>query len=136
MSTTPEEYIAGLDEPRRSDVESLDELIHTTLPELEREFADGMIGYGPFHYRYASGREGDTFLLSLTSRKAHISLYVLCSVDGAYLAERYADRLGKKVSVGKSCVRIKRASDVDLDVLRQLVVETGRLGPGDAASRS
>ena len=95
-----------------------------------------MIGYGPFHYRYASGREGDTFLLSLTSRKAHISLYVLCSVDGGYLAERYADRLGKKVSVGKSCVRIKRASDVDLDVLRELLVETGRVGPADAAGRS
>ena len=111
----------------------LDELIHTTVPELERVLANGIIGYGPFHYRYASGREGDTFLLSLSSRKAHISLYVLCSVDGAYLAERYAGRLGKQVSVGKSCVRFKRASDVDHDVLRELLVETGRLGPSDAA---
>lgn len=107
-------------------------LIHTTLPELERVLENGMIGYGPFHYRYASGREGDSFLLSLTSRKAHISLYVLCTFEGAYIAERYAGRLGK-VSVGKSCVRFKRASDVDQDVLRELLVETGRLGPPDAA---
>ena len=60
---------------------------------------------------------------------------MLCSVDGAYLAERYADRLGK-VSVGKSCVRIKRASDVDVDELREVLVETGRVGPAEATGRS
>jgi len=57
---------------------------------------------------------------------------VLCTDDGAYLAERYVDRL-PKASIGKSCVRFKRTSDIDLDVLRELVAEAGRLGPSDAA---
>ena len=128
MATTPDEYIATLDEPRRGEIETLDALIHATLPDLERVLGAGMIGYGPYHYRYPSGREGDASLISLSSRKAHISLYVLCSEEGAYLAERYADRL-PKASIGKSCVRFKRASDLDLDVLRELLTEAGRLGP-------
>ena len=76
-----------------------------------------MIGYGPFHYRYASGREGDAHLLALSPRKNYISLYVLCTTDGAYLAESYRERL-PKANIGKSCVRFKRTSDIDLDQLR------------------
>jgi len=104
------------------------------LPDLERVLESEMIGHGPYHYhyRYASGREGDASLISLSSRRAHISLYVLCTDDGAYLAERYVDRL-PKASIGKSCVRFKRTSDIDLDVLQELVAEAGRLGPSDAA---
>jgi len=86
-----------------------------------------MLGYGRFHYRYKSGREGDASLIALSSRKAHISLYVLSADEDGYLAEQYADRLGK-VSVGKSCIRFKRADDVDSDVLRELLAEAGRLG--------
>ena len=69
-----------------------------------------------------------TSLIGLSSRKAYISLYVLCSEDGAYLTERYVDRL-PKANIGKSCVRFKRTSDIDLDVLRELLAEAGRLGP-------
>ena len=86
-----------------------------------------MLGYGRFHYRYQSGREGDASLIALSSRKAHISLYVLSADEDGYLAEQYADRLGK-VSVGKSCIRFKRGDDVDSDVLRELLAEAGRLG--------
>ena len=129
---TPDEYIAALDEPRRGEIERLDELIRLTLPDLERVMGSGMIGYGPYHYRYATGREGDASLIALSSRKAYISLYVLCADDGAYLAERYVDRL-PKATIGKSCVRFKRTSDIDLDVLRELLAEAGRLGPPSAA---
>ena len=86
-----------------------------------------MLGYGRFHYRYDSGREGDASLVALSSRKQYISLYVLCTDEGAYLAERYADRL-PKASIGKSCVRFKRTDDLDLDVLRDLLAEAGRIG--------
>jgi len=94
--------------------------------------AGKMLGYGPFHYRYASGREGDTTLLGLASQKRYISLYVQCSNGGRYLAESYAERL-PKASVGKSCVRFARLSDIDPAVLAELVTEAARLGPGDAA---
>jgi hypothetical protein len=127
-----EDYIAALAEPRRTDVAALDALIREHAPGLEPVVAGKMLGYGPFHYRYASGREGDTTLLGLASQKRYISLYVLCANGGRYLAESYAERL-PKASVGKSCVRFARLSDVDPAVLAELVTEAARLGPGDAA---
>jgi len=126
------DYIAALAEPRRTDVAALDALIREHAPGLEPVVAGTMLGYGPFHYRYASGREGDTTLLGLASQKRYISLYVLCANGGRYLAESYAERL-PKASVGKSCVRFARLSDVDPAVLAELVTEAARLGPGDAA---
>ena len=125
---SPEEFIARLDEPRRGDIQRLHELIVETAPDLEAGADDRWLGYGPFHYRYASGREGDAHLLALASNKQYISLYVLCTTDDAYLAESYADRL-PKAKIGKSCVRFKRTSDVDLDALRELIGEAARIGP-------
>lgn len=128
----PAEYLADLEEPRRSEIAALDALIREEAPGLDPHVHSGMLGYGPYHYRYASGREGDSAVLSLASRKAHVSLYVACTQDGRYIAERYAERL-PKASIGKSCVRFKRLSDVDESVLRELVAEAGRLGPPDDA---
>jgi uncharacterized protein YdhG (YjbR/CyaY superfamily) len=122
-----EDYIAGLEEPRRADVQRVHELIRETLPELEPNTDGGMLGYGRFHYRYTSGREGDASLVALASRKAYISLYVQSADENGYLAEQYADRL-PKASIGKSCIRFKRADDVDLDVLRELLAAAGRMG--------
>jgi len=81
-----------------------------------------MLGYGPFHYRYASGREGDTAKVSLASRRQHISLYVSCTVgDGERsLAEEYREQL-PGADIGKSCIRFKRPADLDPDVLRELL---------------
>jgi|tagenome__1003787_1003787.scaffolds.fasta_scaffold19205453_2 hypothetical protein len=132
---TPDEYLAAVDERRRPDLVALDALITGTAPGLPRVMAGRMIGYGPFHYRYASGREGDATLIALAAQKRYLSLYVLCSVDGGYLAERYADRL-PKASIGKSCVRFTRLADVDEGVLRELVAEAARIGPADAAGPS
>jgi hypothetical protein len=128
----PQEYIDALDEPRRSDVAALDALIRRAAPRLEPVVAGRMLGYGPFHYRYATGREGDATLLGLASNKRYISLYVLCSTGGRHLAETYAERL-PGASIGKSCVRFARPAAVDLGVLEELVAEAARLGPGDAA---
>ncbi len=120
-------YIDGLPEPRRDDVRRLDAIIRETLPEAEPGMERGMLGYGPYHYRYASGREGDSHLISLASRKAGLSLYVSSADGEAYLAERYADRLGK-VDVGKSCVRFRTLDDLDLEALRALLREAGERG--------
>jgi hypothetical protein len=124
--------IAAQDSPeRRADVARLDRLIRDTLPDLEVHESDGGIGYGPFHYRYASGREGDTYRVSLANRKTGISLYVLAlTEDGRYLAEARADRF-PKANVGKACVRFKRLDDLDEAALRELLVDAGRLpAPG------
>jgi len=89
-------------------------------PELEPHVVSGMLGYGTYHYVYASGREGDWPILALASRKAAISLYACAAVDGRYVAEDFRDRL-PKADIGKSCVRIRKLEDVDLDVLDELV---------------
>jgi len=119
---TPDEYIAALDEPRRTEVQTLHDLIRREAPGLEPYLQAGMLAYGPFHYKYDSKREGDWFRIGLASRKAYISLYVIASGSHGYLAESYKDRL-PKANIGKSCVRIKRLTDVDMDVVAQLVRE-------------
>jgi hypothetical protein len=80
-------------ETQQADIDRLHELIRDALPDLEAEAG----GYGPFHYRYASGREGDAHRISVAARKT-----------------------------GKSCIRFKRLDDLDLDALRALLVEAGR----------
>ena len=85
-----------------------------------------MLGYGEYHYRYASGREGEASIVALASHKRYISLYVQCTADGRYLAESYADDL-PRASIGKSCIRFKRLADVDVDVVRDLLAEAREL---------
>jgi hypothetical protein len=115
---------------REQEIDRLDRLIRETLPALEAHGTN----YGPFHYRYASGREGDAYRVSVASRKTGISLYVLAMTDdGQYLAESRADRF-PKAKVGKSCVRFKRLDDVDEGELRSLLTEAGRLPAPGAVS--
>ena len=128
-AATSEQYIEALDEPRRGEVRRLHELIRTTAPELEPHIASGMLAYGRYHYRSRSGREGDWFVIGLASNKRYISLYV-SAADPAngYLAESYRERL-PKTDIGRSCVRIKRLADVDLDVLANLIGEGAKFRP-------
>ena len=88
-----------------------------------------MLAYGRYHYRYKTGREGDWQTIGLASRKNYISLYINAFGDGgAYLAESYRDRL-PRADIGKSCVRIKRLSDVDeaalTDLIRRAAADAG-----------
>lgn len=101
-------------------IEAIDAVIRAVAPELATGRHGRMVGYGPFHYRYASGREGDTFAISMMDGAQALSVYVLGGEDGRYLTEARADRLGK-VSVGKSCIRVKRLEHLDLDGFREVV---------------
>src|SRR5687767_14994784 len=93
--TTPKQYIANLAEPRRSDVAKLHALIMKTVPKLQPVIVSGMLGYGPFHYRYESGREGDTAKICVASNASYISLYAMAADEEGYVAERYKERLPK-----------------------------------------
>ncbi len=132
--TTPAQYIAALAEPRRSDVAALDKLVRRAAPRLEPVILSGMLGYGPFHYRYPSGREGDAVRISIASNASYISLYALAADARGYVAERYRDQL-PKAKIGKSCVRFKRLEDLDAGALSELIAETARMGFGDAEER-
>lgn len=126
-AVTPDEYIAGIPEPRRQEVEKIHEVIQKTVPTLTPHILSGMIGYGTYHFRYASGKEGDWSLICLASQKNYISVYI-CSVEnGQYLAEGYKDKL-PKASIGKSCIRFKSLSDIDLSILTEIIKNAEKIG--------
>jgi hypothetical protein len=130
-SKTHEEYFAALAEPRQGELRAVHALIRESAPDLAPTMEFGMPGYGRYHYRYASGREGDAATVSLASNKNYISLYVSCVVGDRYLPETFADRL-PGASVGKSCVRFKRLSDVDVGVLAELLRAAAGTPPAGA----
>lgn len=126
-AASPEEYIAQIEDgSRRQDMQVLHELIQQEVPQFEPFMISGMLGYGKYHYKYASGREGDWSRLALANQKNYISLYVMCVEEGKYLAESYKDKL-PKASIGKSCIRFKRLADLDLEVVRELVQKAARV---------
>ena len=119
---TIDEYIASIEEPRKSEIKKLDSFIRKTVPGLKPYFAFNMLGYGPFHYKYASGQEGDWPIISLASQKNYISVYV-CGADGKqYIAEKHKKDF-PKASIGKSCIRFKKIEDIDLDTLAKVIKE-------------
>lgn len=121
-ATTPEDYIGQIDEPRRSEIQQLHDFIQEVVPELKPHIESGMLAYGTYFYRYASGREGYWAPVGLASNKQYISVYVAGGRDAKYIAELNAPRM-PKASVGKSCLRFKRLSDMDLNVLREVILE-------------
>ena len=125
---TPAQYLANLDEPRRSDVRALHEAICKAIPQHKPEMIAGFLGYGKYRYRYESGREGDTGVVMVASQKNYISLYLGCTGEDGYLAEENKHRLGK-VSVGKSCIRFKKLADLDLKVAMELVKLAAKKSP-------
>jgi uncharacterized protein YdhG (YjbR/CyaY superfamily) len=121
-AATPAEYLAQLAEPRKSEVAALHALIRKTAPKLEPFIQMGILAYGPFHYQYASGREGDWFRIGVASNAQYISLYVAGVKEGDHPAERYKKDL-PKAKIGKACVRFKRLSDLDEGALKKLIKE-------------
>ncbi|HLD04038.1 MAG TPA: DUF1801 domain-containing protein [Candidatus Dojkabacteria bacterium] len=124
---SPEDYIAMLDEPRKSEIQRLHDFIKKTLPDRKPFIISGMIGYGPVHLKYKSGREVDWSLIALASQKNYISLYVYATKKGQYIAETYKDRL-PKTSIGKSCIRFKNIENIDLKVIEKVLKEADIYG--------
>lgn len=79
-----------------------------------------IIGFGSYHYKYASGHEGDAPLIGFSPRKAAISLYVYSKTEKSDLL---LERLGK-FKMGKACMYIKKLADIDMSVLEGLCMET------------
>lgn len=124
---TADEYIANLPEDRQSIVKKVHQTITRAIPKQKPRIISGMIGYGTYHFRSKSGREGDWSMVLLANQKNYISLYICAVDDGQYIAEKNKDRLGK-VSVGRSCIRFKKLEDIDLDVVTELAKKSEKLG--------
>lgn len=82
-----------------------------------RMWGPTIIGFGNYHYKYASGHEGDAPLLGFSPRKAAISLYVFTGLEEH---KHLLDKLGK-FKIGKACIYVKKLSDIDLDELKKLM---------------
>lgn len=117
---TPAQYLAGLPADRREAVTTIHRAIVKAAPSLKPFIIVGMLGYGPFHYKYASGREGDWAIVALASQKNYLSLYICAAEKDGYLAEKNKGSLGK-VSVGRACIRFKKLEDLNLKVAMSLV---------------
>jgi len=113
-----EEFLNGVaDEGRRSDSFRVLTLMKDVTGEEPKMWGTAIIGFGLHHLKYASGRELDSALVGFSPRKANLTLYI---TDGFAKYEEYMAKLGK-YKAGKSCLYIKRLSDIDENILRDLV---------------
>jgi hypothetical protein len=105
------------DEQARTDCIKIAELMQKVTKTEPKMWGTSIVGFGSYHYKGASGREGDWFLTGFSPRKQAITLYLMGGFDdqGDLLA-----RLGK-YSTGKGCLYIKKLTDVDAKVLKELV---------------
>ncbi|HJT64408.1 MAG TPA: DUF1801 domain-containing protein [Candidatus Limnocylindria bacterium] len=113
--TEPDAWLAALDAVRRPQLEALDARIRKVAPGLHRYVNRGFLSYGEYSYRGKSGRAGEWMCIALASNKQYISLY-----SGPIDLEPYASRL-PKANLGRGCIRFKRLSDVDLDVIDEVI---------------
>jgi len=105
------------DERKRQDSYQILKLMERVTGSQPKMWGDSIVGFGTYHYRYASGREGDWLLTGFSPRKQNLTLYIMAGFDEY---EGLLNRLGK-YKTGKSCLYINRLADVDLSVLEELI---------------
>ena len=104
-------------EKKRNDSFAILRLMKQVTGEEPEMWGDSIVGFGKYHYKYASGREGDWFLTGFSPRVQNLTLYIMAGFDEY---DQLLHKLGKH-STGKSCLYIKKIEDVDVDVLKELV---------------
>ena len=115
------QFLEAVDNPKRKeDAFKILELMTEIVGEEPKMWGDSIVGYGSYHYKGKSGREGDWFLAGFSPRKQNLSLYIMAGFD------EYEDLMSKlgKHKTGKSCLYINKLADVDVDVLKELVAKS------------
>ena len=105
-------------EQKRKDSFTLLEVIKEITGEEPVMWAGTMVGFGTYHYKYASGHEGDAFLTGFSPRKASLTLYI---TPGFEKYEQLLARLGK-FKTSKACLYINKLADINMDVLKELIL--------------
>ncbi len=115
---SPSKFVNAIeDDQKRKDCKLLMKMMKAATGKRPKMWGDSIVGYGSYHYKYKSGREGDWFLIGFSPRKREISLYIM---DGFDAHQKLLKKLGKhKTSV--CCLYIKRLADVDVDVLEKVI---------------
>lgn len=116
----PRDFLDTVENPtRRSDAEVLLEMMKRVTGCEPRMWGPSIIGFGRYHYRYDSGREGDSMITGFSPRKANLVIYVMPGYEDR---TEQLDALGKH-RLGKSCLYVNRLADVDLSVLERIVAD-------------
>lgn len=116
----PEAFIAAVEHPtRRADAHTLLAMMRRVTGCEPKMWGPSIIGFGRYHYRYDTGREGDFLLTGFSPRTSNLSIYVMPGYED--LGESLAE-LGKH-KLGKSCLYVNKLADIDLDVLERIVAD-------------
>lgn len=105
---------------KRADAKAIDKLMRKVTGAKPKMWGSAIVGYGSYHYKYASGQEGDWMMVGFSPRKQNLTLYIM---PGFSQYDGLLAKLGKH-STGKSCLYVKRLSDIDMDVLESLIGES------------
>jgi len=117
-SQSVDEFIASIpDDQKRKDCIALQQLMIEITEEEPVMWGNSIVGFGEYHYKYDSGREGDMLMTGFSPRSQNISIYI---ISGFKRYEALMKTLGKH-KTGKSCLYVKRLSDIDIDVLKDLI---------------
>ncbi len=113
---------AVTDERQRRDSFALVDLMRKITGDEPKMWGSSIVGFGSYHYKYASGREGDWFVTGFSPRKQNMTLYIMAGFS------RYGELLKKlgKHKIGKSCLYIKSLDDIDLETLAEMVEQSVR----------
>lgn len=119
---TPEAFLATVEpERRREDGTALLSLFGEVTGLKAKMWGPSIIGYGRYHYKYDSGREGEFMLTGFSPRKANLVMYIMPGYRSDAMQDKLA-RLGK-YKLGKSCLYINKLSDVDTGVLAEIITD-------------
>jgi hypothetical protein len=105
------------DEKQRKDSFTLLELFKKVTREEPKMWGSSIIGFGSYHYKYASGQEGDWMMTGFSPRKTNLSIYIM---GGFETNPELMEKLGK-YKTGKSCLYVKSLEDVDLKIVEKLI---------------
>ena len=107
-------------EKKREDSFAILKLMQEVTGAEPRMWGTSIVGFGDYHYKYESGREGDWFVAGFSPRKQNLTLYIMAGFDNY---DQLLSRLGK-YKTGKSCLYIDKLDDVDMDTLKELVAQS------------
>ena len=108
------------DKQKRADAKKISAMMREATGSRARMWGTSIVGFGSYHYKYASGREGDWMLVGFSPRKQNLSLYIM---PGFKAFDSLMAKLGK-YKTGKSCLYINKLDDVDETVLKKLITES------------
>ena len=115
----PTEFISKIEHPvRRQDAEVLLQMFTEVTAYPAVMWGQNIVGFGRYHYKYESGRSGDSLITGFSPQKSKLSIYIM---PGYQNLDSYLARLGKH-KTGAACLYINKLSDIDMSVLRELVL--------------